>query len=105
MAAVCIAIVVTFVVSILSLVVKSQQNLEIEMNTLADVTALNSAAALLFLDQKAASNTLSALSAQHSILPRLICPRGLSARCSLHGRGRGWNARSLSAANIWGCCG
>ncbi|MBP9714115.1 MAG: response regulator, partial [Sterolibacterium sp.] len=68
MAAVCIAIVVTFVVSILSLVVKSQQNLEIEMNTLADVTALNSAAALLFLDQKAASNTLSALSAQHSIL-------------------------------------
>ena len=67
MAAVSIAILLAFLISMLSLVIKARSEIRIEMTTLADVTALNSAAALVFMDQKSAGNTLSALSAHHAI--------------------------------------
>ncbi len=67
MAAVTISILMVFLVSIVSLVIKTRSETRIQMTTLADVTALNSAAALVFLDQKSAASTLAALSVNSSI--------------------------------------
>ncbi len=95
MVAVCISIVLAFLVSMASLVLKSRQEIAVEMTTLADVTAFNSAAALVFMDQKSAANTLAALAANRSIMhaeifdvrrhsfasfdnPRLLRPSGIS---------------------------